>query len=134
MPNLPHPSSSPHHFRLRAIVVSLLAFGAALVIGRAPTSQHYALCSPGRKIYTVDTAHPNVECIVVSNTTITDVGDLGEHHSVPLRLLSDRLSWRSGHQSALALAPYTQQRRQLSNTMATQLLAALATHLVFGTQ
>lgn len=80
-PPPPKPSSS---FRLRAFVALLLAFGAVLAISRPRASQDYAICSSGRKIYTVDTAHPNVECIVVSNTTIADVGDLGGHHSVPV--------------------------------------------------
>ncbi|KAF8130389.1 amidohydrolase family-domain-containing protein [Boletus edulis] len=63
--------TSPHRSRLRPyIVTSLLALAAVLAVSR------YVLCSPGRKIYTVDTAHPNVECIVVSNNTISDVGDL----------------------------------------------------------
>ncbi|KAH0834031.1 amidohydrolase family-domain-containing protein [Lanmaoa asiatica] len=88
MPSVGH----SHRFRFKLLVPSLIAFGALLAVSRAPPSQDYALCSPGGKIYTVDAAHPNVECIVVSNTTIVDVGDLGAHHSVPLPLLSDSLS------------------------------------------
>ena len=72
---------NPPRSRRRPLVASLLAFAAVLAISRAPTSQDYALCSPGGKIYTVDTAHPTVECIVVSNTTIADVGSLGASSS-----------------------------------------------------
>lgn len=70
----------PPRSRFTALFAFLLAFGALLAVSRAPPSQDYALCSLGRKIYTVDIAHPNVECIVVSNTTIADVGDLGGYH------------------------------------------------------
>ncbi|KAG8215284.1 amidohydrolase family-domain-containing protein [Butyriboletus roseoflavus] len=66
----------PLRFRFRTLVAFLLAFGALLALSRAPPSRDYALCSPDHKIYTVDTAHPNVECIVVSNTSIADVGNL----------------------------------------------------------
>lgn len=65
-------------FRFKALVPCLLGFGALLAVSRARSSQDYAVCSPTSKIYTVDTAHPNVECIVVSNTTIADVGSLSE--------------------------------------------------------
>ena len=73
----PAEPSSSHRFRFRPLVACVLAFGALLAVSRASPSQDYALCALGGKIYTVDTAHPNVECIVVSNTTIADVGDLG---------------------------------------------------------
>ena len=65
-------------FRFKTSVAVLLAFGAVLAGSRVSPLQDYALCSPAGKIYTVDAAHPNVECIVVSNTTIADVGPLGE--------------------------------------------------------
>lgn len=79
--------ASPHRSRLRPLGAGLLAIAAVLTVGRAPPSQDYALCSLGSKIYTVDTAHPNVECIVVSNTTIADVGDLGGSLSFPFLCL-----------------------------------------------
>ncbi|KAI9571870.1 amidohydrolase family-domain-containing protein [Boletus coccyginus] len=72
----PTEPSSSHRSRLRPLVAGLLAIAAVLTVVRAPPSQDYALCSLGGKIYTVDIVHPNVECIVVSNTTIADVGNL----------------------------------------------------------
>jgi hypothetical protein len=111
------------------LVACLLAFGALLVT-RARPSQDYALCSLGGKIYTVDTAHPNVECIVVSNTTIADVGDLGGSTPSPFPY---SLTGRSGHQGALGQASY-QESCQLSDPMAARLLAALATHFIRGTR
>lgn len=42
-------------------------------------SSDYAVCSPNNKIYTVDTDHPNVQCIVVHDTLIADIGDIGAH-------------------------------------------------------
>ena len=108
------------------LVACLLALGA-LLVSRAPPKD-YALCSPDRKIYTVDTAHPNVECIVVSNTTIADLGDLGGSTLLPF---PRSLTGRSGYQGALGRAP---ESRQLSDPMAARLLAALAPHFIRGTR
>ncbi|KAG9311010.1 amidohydrolase family-domain-containing protein [Chiua virens] len=72
------PLRSPVQFRFKALVAFLLVvLGAVLTVTR-PTSKDYALCSLDGRIYTVDAAHPNVQCIVVSNTTITDVGSLAD--------------------------------------------------------
>ena len=120
----------PHRRSPTPLVAFLLVSAALLAVTRAPPSHDYALCSTAAKIYTVDTAHPNVECIVVSNTTIADVGGLGGSTTLPF--LSS-LTPRSRRQSTLALPPYYQLSRQLSDTMASRLLAALATRLIRGT-
>ena len=80
----------------RPLVASLLALAAVFAVSNAPPTQDYALCSPGGKIYTVDAAHPNVECIVVSSTTIVDVGSLGASTQFTV-LLSDSAQWTSRH-------------------------------------
>ncbi|KAF8553612.1 hypothetical protein OG21DRAFT_1477264 [Imleria badia] len=82
--------ASPHRSRFKPLVASLLGFAAFLAVTRAPPLQDYALCSPGGKIYTVDTAHPTVECIVVSNTTIADLGDL----------VDIKARWRTRHHTS----------------------------------
>ncbi|KIJ18210.1 hypothetical protein PAXINDRAFT_110729 [Paxillus involutus ATCC 200175] len=70
-----HPSSS--RSRSWALVASLLALGTIVARSSRP-SEDYAVCSADRKIYTVDATHPNVQCIVVRDTIITDVGDLAD--------------------------------------------------------
>jgi hypothetical protein len=72
-----HPSSS--RSRSWALVASLLALGTIVARSSRP-SEDYAVCSADRKIYTVDATHPNAQCIVVRDTIITDVGDLGVFH------------------------------------------------------
>ena len=71
---------SRQHSRFGAPIAFLLAFSVLLPVGLIFPAQDYALCSSpaASKIYTVDPAYPNVECIVVSNTTIADAGSLGE--------------------------------------------------------
>jgi len=54
----------------------LLALGATWFKNESH-SLDYAVCSPNNKIYTVDAELPNVQCIVVHDTIIADVGDLG---------------------------------------------------------
>lgn len=70
--------SSSRRFRSWLLLASFLALGTLLArSNRVPSSGDYAVCSTAGKIYTVDTSHPNVQCIVVRETLIADVGDLG---------------------------------------------------------
>jgi hypothetical protein len=46
----------------------------------------YALCSPdGALIYTVDEMSPSVQCLVVQNEHIVDVGSLGKYSNIPVQ-------------------------------------------------
>ncbi|KAF9219325.1 hypothetical protein BS17DRAFT_789499 [Gyrodon lividus] len=69
------PSSS--HGRSWVLLASLLALGTIFVRSSRPL-EDYAVCSVDSKIYTVDAAYPNVQCIVVKDTIIADVGDLAD--------------------------------------------------------
>ncbi|KIN96284.1 hypothetical protein M404DRAFT_16921 [Pisolithus tinctorius Marx 270] len=59
-----------------------MALAVALVLGAVfhgpprPSSPDYAVCSPTDGIHTVDPAHPTVQCILVRDTRIADVGSL----------------------------------------------------------
>ncbi|KAG2125151.1 amidohydrolase family-domain-containing protein [Suillus clintonianus] len=55
----------------------LVALGATVTWLKPEThSLDYAVCSANRKVYTVDSDLPNVQCIVVHDTLISDTGDL----------------------------------------------------------
>jgi hypothetical protein len=68
---------------LAALFVALGVTGAAVTWRHKPEthSLDYAVCSANRTIYTVDLDLPNVQCIVVHDTFISDTGDLGTHES-----------------------------------------------------
>ena len=66
----------------------VLVTAAALTLGtlsKWPTQQttDYAVCSTSNNIYTVDAANPTVQCIVVRDTRIADVGQLGSSSQLP---------------------------------------------------
>ncbi|KIJ60432.1 hypothetical protein HYDPIDRAFT_189993 [Hydnomerulius pinastri MD-312] len=69
--------SSSRRFRSWALLASLLVLGTILTRS-SRSSEDYAVCSAAGKIYTVDTAHSNVQCIVVRDSLIADVGDLAD--------------------------------------------------------
>jgi hypothetical protein len=60
-------------------LLAALGATAATVTWLKPVthSSDYAVCSANRTIYTVDPGLPNVQCIVVHDTLISDIGDLG---------------------------------------------------------
>ncbi|KAH8112103.1 amidohydrolase family-domain-containing protein [Phellopilus nigrolimitatus] len=62
------------------ILIIIAAFGFAFLLrGRSSRlPKTYALCSKEGNIYTVDAAHPRVECVVVHNSRILSVGSLAE--------------------------------------------------------
>lgn len=59
-------------------LLAALGATAATVTWLKPVthSSDYAVCSANRTIYTVDPGLPNVQCIVVHDTLISDIGDL----------------------------------------------------------
>ncbi|KAG1810276.1 amidohydrolase family-domain-containing protein [Suillus plorans] len=60
-----------------ALSVALGAAGGTLTwLKHEPHSLDYAVCSANRTIYTVDSDLPNVQCIFVHDTLISDTGDL----------------------------------------------------------
>ncbi|KAG2107672.1 amidohydrolase family-domain-containing protein [Suillus discolor] len=60
-----------------ALLVALGAAGGTLTWFKPEThSLDYAVCSVNRTIYTVDSDLPNVQCIFVHDTLISDTGDL----------------------------------------------------------
>ncbi|KAH7924458.1 hypothetical protein BV22DRAFT_1013302 [Leucogyrophana mollusca] len=87
------------------LLAALAAAGVFFVAAdNTLTSNSYAVCSPSRKIYTVDSSRPQVECILVRDSLVADTGDLADiqarwraHHSSavwgPL-WLSDFLPWK----------------------------------------
>ena len=128
-------AQSRQHFRFGATIAFLLAFSALLPIGPIFPAQDYALCSsPAGKIYTVDPAYPNVECIVVSNTTITDAGSLSELEARNFSWLSDRISLYSGYQGSLAQPSCPRSSRRLSIALATEPLAAFVPYIILGSK
>ncbi|KAF9238393.1 amidohydrolase family-domain-containing protein [Melanogaster broomeanus] len=59
------------------LLASLVALG--MIFARSScASEDYAVCSTDGKIYTVDAAHPHVQCLVVRDNIIADVGDLAD--------------------------------------------------------
>ncbi|KAG2039352.1 amidohydrolase family-domain-containing protein [Suillus americanus] len=80
---------------LLALFVALGATAATVAWLKPEThSLDYAVCSAKRTIYTVDSDLPNVQCIVVHDTLISDTGDLED---VTLR-------WRDRWWSEIPLA------------------------------
>ncbi|KAG2052126.1 hypothetical protein BDR06DRAFT_958191 [Suillus hirtellus] len=78
-----------------ALSVALGAAGGTLTWFKPEThSLDYAVCSANRTIYTVDSDLPNVQCIFVHDTLISDTGDLED---ITLR-------WRDRWWSELPLA------------------------------
>jgi hypothetical protein len=76
--------STPTSFKLGLyVVVGYVAVAASWLLSHklaqpTPLAGVYALCSrEGAKIYTVDSKLPNVQCVVVHNSTIVDRGSLG---------------------------------------------------------
>ncbi|KAG1777861.1 amidohydrolase family-domain-containing protein [Suillus placidus] len=75
--NLPQNRSWWARSRPLALLVALAATGATVTWLKPEThSLDYAVCSANRTIYTVDSDLPNVQCIVVHDTLISDAGDL----------------------------------------------------------
>ncbi|KAL4063973.1 amidohydrolase family-domain-containing protein [Scleroderma yunnanense] len=72
-------SSPSRGFRSWALIAGA-ALGLATLSAKWSTqpSTDYAVCSMNDSIYTVDTANPTVQCIVVHDTRITDVGQLAD--------------------------------------------------------
>lgn len=65
-----------------ALLVALGVTGATVTWHKPEThSLDYAVCSTNRTIYTVDLDLPNVQCIVVHDSLISDTGDLGTYES-----------------------------------------------------
>lgn len=66
-----------------ALLVALGVTGATVTWHHKPEthSLDYAVCSTNRTIYTVDLDLPNVQCIVVHDSLISDTGDLGTYES-----------------------------------------------------
>ncbi|KAG2153894.1 amidohydrolase family-domain-containing protein [Suillus clintonianus] len=64
----------------RLVTLVFLAVFAAWFLspeGTSPLSRSYAVCSPsGARVYTVDQAAPNVQCLVVDGSLILDTGSL----------------------------------------------------------
>ncbi len=52
--------------------------GVAFVAWNYPYTRPLFICSPTRNIYTVDGAHPRVECLSVVGSQITGTGDFCE--------------------------------------------------------
>lgn len=78
-----------------ALLVALGVAGATVTWHKPEThSLDYAVCSTNRTIYTVDVDLPNVQCIVVHDSLISDTGDLED---VTLR-------WRDRWWSEIPLA------------------------------
>lgn len=78
-----------------ALLVALGVAGATVTRHKPEThSLDYAVCSTNRTIYTVDVDLPNVQCIVVHDSLISDTGDLED---VTLR-------WRDRWWSEIPLA------------------------------
>lgn len=78
-----------------ALLVALGVAGATVTWHKPEThSLDYAVCSTNRTIYTVDVDLPNVQCIVVHDSLISDTGDLED---VTLR-------WRNRWWSEIPLA------------------------------
>jgi predicted amidohydrolase YtcJ len=75
-------------------LVALAATGATVFWKFETYSLDYAVCSANRTIYTVDSHVPNVQCIVVRDTLISDIGDLED---ITLR-------WRDRQWSEIPLA------------------------------
>lgn len=77
-------TNSAASHRLLLVLVSLVLSATYLYYVNRQTGPvlqtDYALCSPdGAHIYTVDESSPNVQCLVVQNEHIVDVGSLGEY-------------------------------------------------------
>ncbi|KAG6335056.1 hypothetical protein ID866_4034 [Astraeus odoratus] len=98
---------APSH-RLRPWVVgfaAMLAFAGIFLKRSTQVSDDYAVCSMSNKIYTVDDAYPNVQCIVVRDDHIADVGDLGSSPRTPITSLASnhdlavdiQVRWRQQH-------------------------------------
>ena len=92
------PATSGHNPRfwswkvlLAAIALSYIAFDYSSAPSNLPEA--YALCSRGRKIYTVDSENTLVECILVNGTRVVDSGDLGMSPFTLIFLLSHTPSY-----------------------------------------
>lgn len=69
---------SQHLFRFCSSIFLIVSLTLAIVLKRpSQLTKEYAVCSMSNKIYTMDFAHPNVQCIVMHDTRVVDVGDLG---------------------------------------------------------
>lgn len=88
-----------------ALSVALGAAGVTLTWLKPEThSLDYAVCSANRTIYTVDSDLPNVQCIFVHDTLISDTGDLGTRESTwpCLCIQLTRCACDRGHNFTLA--------------------------------
>ncbi|EGO20377.1 hypothetical protein SERLADRAFT_363652 [Serpula lacrymans var. lacrymans S7.9] len=63
-------------YRIWTLLAAFLALAVFFKIDRNP-SNDYAVCSESNKIYTVDALQPRVQCVVVRDSRVLDVGDLG---------------------------------------------------------
>ena len=78
--------SSPFPVFRAWVLVAAAAFALALgTLSKWSTQQttDYAVCSMSNAIYTVDAVNPTVQCIVVRDTRIADVGQLGSSSQLP---------------------------------------------------
>ena len=59
------------------VAAAALAFGTLSSKWSTQQSTDYAVCSMSNNIHTVDAANPTVQCIVIRDSRIADVGQLG---------------------------------------------------------
>jgi len=64
-------------FRPWVLVTAAALALSALSKWSTQQTSDYAVCSTSNNIYTVDAANPTAQCIVVHDTRIADVGQLG---------------------------------------------------------
>jgi hypothetical protein len=79
--SIPAPQTHQLLIRLLYVTSAILSISCLAYVGgrgRAPLPDAYALCSrSGAHIYTVDTAYPRAQCMVVQGSYIVDVGAIG---------------------------------------------------------
>ena len=78
-------SGSNRSRRTPLVLALIFLFGVSFVLRGRQTGlpRTYALCSKEGSIYTVDKDAPQVECIVVHNSRILSVGNLGTITNFP---------------------------------------------------
>ncbi|CAL1708111.1 unnamed protein product [Somion occarium] len=88
------PNNALRMTAIRVVVAGLLGFfglRAAQKWGRSEVPDAYALCSPEGKIFTVDEANPEVECMVIHGSHFSDVGSLADIRlrwtAIPVRFI-----------------------------------------------
>jgi hypothetical protein len=72
-----------HPFATWSLIIAAISISFAATLSTYRTSPDaYAICSEQDKIYTVDANNNRVQCIVVQDAYITDIGSLSEFQQV----------------------------------------------------